>query len=85
MRRFSNTQVNKAGKVLKSASQTSLNEIDDAENLLTYWRYIHLPILNTFQATLRQKISSKFKKQGFVSQRLKDENQLSRNSDVSLI
>jgi len=71
MRRFSNTQVNKAGKVLKSASQTSLNEIDDAENLLTYWRYIHLPILNTFQATLRQKISSKFKKQGFVSQRLK--------------
>jgi len=71
MRKFTNSQINKAGKVLKSIEEPTAFEINEAENMLTYWRFIHLPILNTFQATLRQKITSKYRKQGFVSQRLK--------------
>jgi putative GTP pyrophosphokinase len=71
MRKFTNSKVNNAGKILTAETNINPKDINEAENILTYWRYIHLPILNTFQATLRQKISSKFKKQGFVSQRLK--------------
>jgi putative GTP pyrophosphokinase len=71
MKKHSNSQINKAGKILKSETPYTPIEVNDAENILTYWRTIHLPILNTFQATLRQKISSKYKRQGFISQRLK--------------
>lgn len=71
MRKYSNTKINSAGETLKDEFPSSVVQITEAENILTYWRYIHLPILNTFQATLRTKISNKYKKRGFIAQRLK--------------
>jgi|UPI000372F8B9 ppGpp synthetase/RelA/SpoT-type nucleotidyltranferase len=70
-RLYSNNQVKKAGKVLKSALDYSDSEVEFAQNVLTYWRTIHAIPLNTFQGTLR----SKLKKLGFsdalVAQRIK--------------
>lgn len=71
MQTFSKTQINKAGKVLKDKLPESIIKITEAEDVLTYWRYIHLPILNTFQATLRTKLAKKYRKKGFIAQRLK--------------
>lgn len=69
MRKYSNTSINNAGIHLKN--ETQFSTITDAEDLLTYWRFIHLPVLNTFQSTLRKKLVQKYKKQGFIAQRLK--------------
>lgn len=71
MQSFSKTQINKAGKVLKDPLPDSILQMTKAEDALTYWRYIHLPILNTFQATLRTKVAKKFGGNGFIAQRLK--------------
>lgn len=71
MRRFSNNSVNKAGAILKDRHPVSNLQTNSAEDILTYWRFIHTPILNTFQSTLRTKLSKKYKKQGFIAQRLK--------------
>jgi hypothetical protein len=43
----------------------------EAENALTYWRYIHDPVINTFQALLRTKLAKKYNGNGFIAQRLK--------------
>ena len=71
MQSYSKTQINKAGKILKETLPDSILQMIEAEDVLTYWRYIHLPILNTFQATLRTKVVRKYKKNGFIAQRLK--------------
>jgi ppGpp synthetase/RelA/SpoT-type nucleotidyltranferase len=71
MRKFSNNSVNKAGATLKETHPDSILKVNAAEDILTYWRFIHTPILNTFQSTLRTKLSGKYKKQGFIAQRLK--------------
>lgn len=70
-RKYSNEQIKKAGKVLKDRDNYLKEEIDFAEDILTYWRIIHAPLINTFQATLRLKINRKYKGKGFVAQRLK--------------
>ena len=71
MRKFSNNRVNKAGKTLKDKEIHTGLQVSEAEDVLTYWRYIHLPVLNTFQASMRNKMTGKYKGQGFVAQRLK--------------
>lgn len=71
MRRYSNNQVNKAGETLKDDLPSSILRTIEAEDVLTYWRFIHTPVLNTFQATLRTKLSKNYKKQGFIAHRLK--------------
>lgn len=71
MKQYTRSQINKAGKVLKDPLPDSIIRVTEAEDALTYWRYIHLPILNTFQATLRTKLAKKYKKNGFIAQRLK--------------
>ncbi|MBK9182560.1 MAG: RelA/SpoT domain-containing protein [Ignavibacteria bacterium] len=67
-RQYSNREVNRAGEMLKNLA--SGEEALHADEVLTYWRYIHLPVINTFQAMLRQKLKSDFDN-GFISQRLK--------------
>lgn len=62
--------MNKAGNILKEREKYSSSEIMWAEDVLTYLRIIHIPVLNTFQATLRTRMKrNKYK--GFVAQRLK--------------
>jgi putative GTP pyrophosphokinase len=64
---FTRNQVNKAGKILLS------EEIDQylwALRVLQNWRSCHGYPINTFQATLRQKLKAVDKK-AFVAQRLK--------------
>lgn len=71
MRKFSNTQVNKAGKILKNRKDYSIEEVIKAENILTYWRLIHSPLITTFQALLRTKISKKHNGAATIAQRIK--------------
>ncbi|MCC6760342.1 MAG: RelA/SpoT domain-containing protein [Chitinophagaceae bacterium] len=71
MQKYSKTRVNTAGITLKENLPVSAIEITKAEDVLTYWRFIHLPVLNTFQATLRTKLAKKYKRNGFIAQRLK--------------
>jgi len=70
-RRYSNNQVKKAGKVLKSVLEHSDSEVETAQNILTYWRTIHAPTLNTFQATLRGKLKKLGFSDALVAQRIK--------------
>lgn len=70
-RKFSNEQIKKAGKVLKDRNAYSTDDIEFAEDILTSWRIIHAPLINTFQANLRIRINRKYKGRGFVAQRLK--------------
>jgi putative GTP pyrophosphokinase len=69
--KYSKTQLNKAGLVLKDRNKNSINEISVSEDILTYYRYIHLPAINTMQSLLNKRIVRTFSKKGFVSQRLK--------------
>lgn len=68
---YSKSQINKAGWVLIEGMQIDDMTLDEAQQILTYWRYIHTPVINTFQSSLRMKISRKYKKAGFIAQRLK--------------
>lgn len=70
-RKYSNEQIKKAGKILTHRENYSPVEISFAEEVLTYWRIIHDPLINTFQASLRQKLNRNYKGKGFVAQRLK--------------
>jgi len=70
-RKYSNNQVKKAGKVLKSVLESSDAEVEHAQNILTYWRTIHAAPLNTFQATLRGKLKKLEFSGALVAQRIK--------------
>lgn len=70
-RKYSKSQINKAGKFLKDREKFEEDKIEFAESVLTYWRTIHAPLLNTFQANLRQRITRNYRKKGVVAQRLK--------------
>lgn len=70
-RKYSNNKIKEAGKILKDRSSFSEDDILFAEDALTYWRLLHLPIINTFQSTLRKKLKVNYKNKGFVAQRLK--------------
>jgi putative GTP pyrophosphokinase len=67
----SKSKVNKAGEILKDRTAYDEIKVWQAEDVLTHWRYRHIPILNTFQANLRQKLAGKYERNGFVAQRLK--------------
>lgn len=71
MLKYSKTQVNKAGSILKSKKNHSTDEVYRAENILTYWRSIHAPLITTFQALLRTNITNKINKNSTIAQRLK--------------
>ena len=70
-REYTNGQVNKAGKVLKEPEGFSKEEKDHANKILSNWRAIHSYPINTFQATLRDKLKNLRIKNGLVAQRLK--------------
>ncbi len=65
----SKTSVRKAGHIL--ATNTGNVDADDAFSLLSQWRSLHSYPINTFQATLRQKINTLGLKNAIVAQRLK--------------
>ena len=88
MGQYSKSQVDRAGNVLKDLDQYNAKDVEDAQAILTYWRYIHIPVINGFQAMLRNKISGKYRKNGFIAQRLKRTpsiiSKLDRTTDMRL-
>lgn len=70
-RKYSNNQIKLAGKILKEPHNYSPSEIEFAQTVLTYWRTIHAYPINTFQATLRDKLDRLGYKDALVAQRLK--------------
>ncbi len=85
---ISNTKINTAGKILKNRNEYSILEIRESEDVLTSFRAIHLPAINSFQALLRKRILRTFSNKGFVAQRLKRApsiiNKLTRNANMKL-
>ena len=67
---FSRTQVNRAGDILLLPNPT-FEELEQAFEVLNNWRSCHAYPINTFQATLRDKINRIGLKQTIVAQRLK--------------
>lgn len=67
---YSKNEINKAGECLRSPELFTTEEYSNAQDILTYFRTIHAPVLNTFQALLRTELKRK-KIKGFVAQRLK--------------
>lgn len=67
---YSKSQVNKAGDILVSPGNYSVDEQDWAAQVLANWRACHGYPINTFQATLRKKLKS-IDDQALVAQRLK--------------
>ncbi len=68
--KYSKNEINKAGECLRAYRLHTREEYIKAQDVLTYFRTIHVPVLNTFQALLRNELKrNKFK--GFVAQRLK--------------
>ncbi len=68
--RYSKSQVNKAGDILVSPESYSVFDQQWADDVLANWRACHGYPINTFQATLRQKLKS-IDRQAIVAQRLK--------------
>ncbi len=66
---FSRSKVKKAGKILR-ADNSPAEEQEWAEEVLTNWRGIHFYPLNTFRATLTEKLK-KIDENALVVQRLK--------------
>ena len=69
MKRFSRKEVAKAGSVLIQNNPT-IRDYHHAMEVLNYWRSQHGYPINTFQATLRDKLK-KIDKNALVAQRLK--------------
>lgn len=67
--KYSKSQVDKAGNIVKSGS-SSQEDKEWAEEVLSNWRLIHGYPINTFNTTLRDKIRS-IDKEALVAQRLK--------------
>lgn len=67
---YTKSQVNRAGEVLVSPDNHSPNEQEWAEEVLANWRACHGYPINTFQATLRQKLRP-IDHNAIVAQRLK--------------
>lgn len=70
MPRYSKSQVNRAGDVLVAPERFSLADQILANQVLANWRASHGYPINTFQATLRQKLKS-VDRAAIVAQRLK--------------
>lgn len=69
-RKYTNREINKAGEILKNQDTQSIEELIWDQDVLTYWRTIHGYVINTFQATLREKVKF-FNKERIIAQRLK--------------
>ncbi|NJN31491.1 MAG: hypothetical protein HC824_14500 [Synechococcales cyanobacterium RM1_1_8] len=67
--KYSKKQVNRAGNILKQDNPDP-GEKESAEDVLTNWRSLHSYPINTFQATLRDKLKS-IDHNALVAQRLK--------------
>lgn len=70
-RQYSNNEVKNAGKILTLPDQFSSQDFQFAQEVLTYWRTIHAGPINTFQATLRDKLDRLGYKDALIAQRLK--------------
>lgn len=70
-RKYSNTKIKNAGKILVSPSSYTNAEVNSARDRLTYWRTIHGEPINTFQATLRKKTQKLGFTDALIAQRLK--------------
>ncbi|MBW8017674.1 MAG: RelA/SpoT domain-containing protein [Planctomycetes bacterium] len=72
---FTKSQVNKAGKIITNWIQSPPGKITDevlfANDVLNNWRVAHGYPVNTFQSTLRNKLTSIGVTNGLVAQRLK--------------
>jgi putative GTP pyrophosphokinase len=71
MRKYSNNEIKNAGKILANPLKYNVSQYEEAQNTLTYWRTIHAPAINTFQATLRDKLKRHEFKDYLIAQRLK--------------
>lgn len=67
---YSKSQVNKAGEILAASDVYSADDQDWANRVLANWRACHGYPINTFQATLRQKLKV-IDRNAIVAQRLK--------------
>lgn len=67
--KYTRNEVNKAGDILRYAESSSSMK-QWAVDVLSYWRAIHSYPINTFQATIRNKLK-KIDNRAFVAQRLK--------------
>lgn len=67
---YTREEVNRAGKVLVDECAHSSEEIQRAENIFANWRTSHAYPINTFQATLRNRLKNVDDK-AIVAQRLK--------------
>lgn len=67
--RHSRSQINRVGDILVRGA-TSAKELNSAIDVLTHWRACHGYPVNTFQATLRKRLSQ-VDKSALVAQRLK--------------
>jgi len=70
-RKYSQNVVKQAGLILSKTEEFSTSEIENAQNVLTYWRTIHAALINTFQSNLRKHLSRLGFKEVLVAQRLK--------------
>lgn len=68
--KYSKEQVNRAGFILVAPKEYALDEFVWALDVLTNWRVAHAYPINTFQATLRDRLK-KIDPKGLVAQRLK--------------
>ena len=67
---FTRGQVNRAGQVLAHPESYDKHELDAATLVLANWRAAHAYPINTFQATLRHKLTA-IDEHAIVAQRLK--------------
>jgi putative GTP pyrophosphokinase len=67
--KFSKNEVNRAGEILRNEEQ-GVDELTWAEEVLENWRGRHAYPINTFQATLRNKLKI-IDKKALIAQRLK--------------
>lgn len=70
-KKYSNNEIKLAGKILADASCYTPEQLDFAQTVLTYWRTIHAYPINTFQATLRDKLNRHKFTDTLIAQRLK--------------
>jgi ppGpp synthetase/RelA/SpoT-type nucleotidyltranferase len=67
---ISRNQIKKAGKILKNKEKFKLEEIEKAENILTYWRTIHGSVLDEFNEIVSNSVQ-KINPKSYVASRVK--------------
>ena len=68
--KYSKSQINKAGKILRTQEDVSSSDFESAIKIAEKWRACHAYPINTFQSTLRTKLRS-YHNEPIVAQRLK--------------